>query len=99
MAHTIVTGDPGTALDPAAGGGVPPFQLLQWKHAIRLEQFGLKHSSGRSVKVHAARMFGMSSRINAGIVLAEIQRRLDAFDLSRTSVSLCDTKVNAGRTK
>ena len=52
---------------------VVPFQLLQWKHAIRLEGKGLKHSSGRSVKAHAARHFGMSPRIKREKVLELIE--------------------------
>lgn len=37
---------------------VPTFQLLQWKYAIKLERLGMKHSSGRSVRAHAARVLG-----------------------------------------
>lgn len=47
------------------GCAVPVFQLLQWKHAIRLEAKGLRHSSGRSVRAHAARVLGCK-RTDAG---------------------------------
>lgn len=57
---------------------VVPFQLLQWKHAIRLEAKGLRHSSGRSVKAHAARAFGLSPRAKREKVLEHIEAALDA---------------------
>lgn len=57
---TLAPGD----LRPS-GCAVPVFQLLQWKHAIRLEAKGLRHSSGRSVRAHAARVLGCK-RAEAG---------------------------------
>jgi hypothetical protein len=41
--------------------GVPIFQLLQWKYAIKLESKGLKHSRG-SVTAHAKRVLGISGK-------------------------------------
>jgi hypothetical protein len=55
------------------GCEVPVFQLLQWKYAIRLEGAGLRHSSGRSVKAHAARKLGLSARAPRAEVLAKIE--------------------------
>lgn len=63
-------------LDSKSGGGVPVFQLLQWKHAIRLEALGMRHSRG-SVTAHAKR--ALNIRGNRDKVQAEIQRRLDAY--------------------
>lgn len=48
------------------------FQLLQWKGAIKLEAAGMKHSSGRSVKAHAARELGMPVRSTHKQVIAKI---------------------------
>ena len=56
---------------------VRPFQLIQWKHAIRLEEKGIKVAR-RSVKAHAARHFGLSPRAKRSEVLAHIQAALDA---------------------
>lgn len=51
---------------------VSVFQLLQWKHAIRLEGKGLRHSSGRSVRAHAAKILGCKR----GEVAERIERLL-----------------------
>ena len=60
------------------GRQVQAWPLLQWKFAIKLEQRGLHHSKG-SVKAHAARMLGLSPRAKPEVVLAEIEKRLQAF--------------------
>lgn len=64
--------------------GVPVFQLLQWKHAIRLEAKGLKHSSGRSVYAHAKRILGIKG--NRDKVLAHIQSLLDSHEKCTTKI-------------
>lgn len=53
--------------------GVPVFQLLQWKHAIRLEAKGIKF--GRSVHAHAKHVLGITG--NREKVIAHIQTILD----------------------
>lgn len=70
----LVPGD----LSPS-GCAVPVFQLLQWKHAIRLEALGLRHSSGRSCRAHAARVLGVkrgeaAARIEALLAQALAER-------------------------
>lgn len=35
------------------------FQLLQWKHALRLEKVGLKMSGGRKVSTHLRGLLGV----------------------------------------
>lgn len=54
------------------------FQLLQWKYAIRCEARGMRHSSGRSVKAHAARMLGLRPSTPADVVIARIEEVLAA---------------------
>lgn len=39
--------------------GIEAFHLLQLKHAIRLEQLGLRHSSGLSARKYAAELLGL----------------------------------------
>jgi hypothetical protein len=53
------------------------FQLLQWKAAIKLEKLGMKHSSGRSVRKHAAIALGMPPFCKCDEVLAKIQERIN----------------------
>jgi hypothetical protein len=56
---------------------IPLWQLLQWKAAIRLERLGMKHSSGRSVRKHAAEALGMRPMAPASAVLSRIQALID----------------------
>lgn len=60
-----------------------PFQLLQWKHAIKLEKLGLRVSRGRKVTPHAAKFFGLPVRSKADAVLGHIQGALDACEKAR----------------
>lgn len=62
---------------------IPPFQLLQWRAAIKLEALGMHHSSGRSANAHAAKMLGLPLRSRREAVLAEIQMYLDALKQGR----------------
>lgn len=57
---------------------VYPFQLLQWKHAIRMEARGMKHSSGRSVRKHACEALGLPPRTKHDEVVARIDEILEA---------------------
>jgi len=61
------------------GSGVAAFQLLQWKYAIRLEQAGMRHSSGRSVRKFAAQNLGLAANAKAPVVLAAIEEHLAAI--------------------
>jgi len=56
---------------------VRPFQLLQWKHAIRLETKGIKVAR-KSVRTHAAKHFGMKPRAPHEKVLEVIEAILEA---------------------
>lgn len=58
------------------GEGVKAFQLLAWKYAIRSEQRGMHHSSGRSVRKFAAERLGLPPRSKPEIVIAKIDERL-----------------------
>ena len=55
---------------------VPVFQLLQWKYAIKLEQKGMRHSSGRSVRKHAAVSLGLKPNAKADWVIQKIDQIL-----------------------
>ncbi len=58
------------------GCDVPIFQLLQFKHAIRLEAIGMRHSSGRSVCAHAKRVLGLPRGMRRENVVARIEEIL-----------------------
>lgn len=58
---------------------VNAFQLLQWKHAIKLEEKGIK-IAGRSVRAHAGKRFGMGSRPPFALIQRNIQSALDALE-------------------
>lgn len=60
--------------------GVTAYHLLAWKYAIKLEAKGLKHSSGKSVRVHAARYFGLSPRTPALQVIQLIDKELKRLE-------------------
>jgi hypothetical protein len=36
-----------------------PFQLLQWKHALKLEKVGMTMSRGRKVSTHMRKLMGL----------------------------------------
>ncbi len=68
---------------------LPTWTLLQWKHAIRLEE-RTRHLPGkpfpRSVRLHAAKNLGMPGRPKAAKVLevidAELAQREDGSGLT-----------------
>lgn len=72
----ITKTDAGTILTAPHTTGV--WHLIQWKHAIRLEGLGIKIAR-RSVTAHAKRVLGI--RGSRTEVIAEIQRRIDAYML------------------
>ena len=47
------------------------FQLMQWKHAVRLEAEGIKIAR-RSVRTHAARALGLGPRTEHATVVAHL---------------------------
>lgn len=60
---------------------VTPFQLMQWKAWLRMEirrGKACRHSSGRSVKAHAARHFGLRARAPRELVLQHVEAALAA---------------------
>lgn len=50
------------------------FQLLQWKAAVKLEAKGMKHSSGRSVRAHVCRVFGLRPRLPHAQVITFLEQ-------------------------
>lgn len=67
-----------TAKQTPVMSNIPVFQLLQWKYAIRLQMAGMKHSSGRSVRRHAAIKLGLKPNSKGDVVIAKIQEKIDA---------------------
>lgn len=61
---------------------VTPFQLLQWKHAISLEEKGIKNSRG-SVNAHVGRVFGLKPRTPRRHTLALVETCLEACKANR----------------
>jgi len=59
------------------------FQLLQWKYAIGLESLGLRHSSRRSIRAHAARNLGLEPGTKASLVVDRINEILEKIQRSR----------------
>lgn len=55
-----------------------PFQLLQWKHAVKLEKLGMRVSRGRKVTPHAKRFFGLKRNATPELVIQHIEAALDA---------------------
>lgn len=55
-----------------------PFQLIQWKHAIRLEEKGLRVTRGRKVTPHVRRFFGLRPRCPVAKVLEHVDAAIDA---------------------
>jgi len=73
---------------------VTPFQLLQWKHAIRLEDMGIKHSRG-SVNAHAGRVLGLPKRTKRAVTLEHIEAALDACKAANVPmVSVVEIQVD-----
>lgn len=52
------------------------FNLLQLKHAIKLEELGMK-TRGGSANAHAARLLGLPGRPNRKTVLAAIEEKIE----------------------
>jgi len=55
-----------------------PFQLMQWKFAVKMEAKGLRVTSGRKVTPHAAKAFGLRPRAKAELVLEHIEAAIAA---------------------
>ena len=57
--------------------GISVYRLVAAKHAIRLEQAGLKFSKGRSWSTVMRREFGLSPRCSREIIIRAIDRKLE----------------------
>lgn len=51
-------------------------QLVQLKHAIKLESLGMKHSSGKSANAFACKLLGLPRGTKKEITLQRIQEVL-----------------------
>jgi hypothetical protein len=68
-----------TTLVNVNGVGVTLFQLIQWKHALRLEEAGLKLSRGRSVSAHVKKTFGFPRNTKRSVLVKWLDSVLDAL--------------------
>lgn len=53
------------------------FQLLQWKHALRLEEKGMTLSRGRKVSTHLRCMLGLKRSYSIKQISKVVEERLD----------------------
>lgn len=54
---------------------VSVYQLIQWKHAIKLEAKGIRVAR-KSVNAHAGKVFGLGPRAKREVVLEHIEKAL-----------------------
>jgi len=59
------------------------FQLLQWKHALRLELKGLTMSRGRKVSTHIRKLAGLKRSVKIESLLALVTDILDQHNGTR----------------
>lgn len=64
------------------------FQLKVVISAIKLEQKGMRHSSGRSVKAMWARKFGLSSHTKAEEVIQRLQEQINHYEAEHEMANL-----------
>jgi len=57
-----------------------PFQLLQWKHALKLERVGLTMSGGRKVSTHLRKLLGLKRTTEVEVLEAWVQDTLAAIE-------------------
>lgn len=62
--------------------GILAFHLIAAKHAIRLEELGMKHRKG-SARKHWAILLGLPERAPHAEVVDAIQARIDAIRTAR----------------
>ena len=53
------------------------FQLLQWKHALRLEAKGITMSRGRKVSTHLRKLLGQKRNFPIADLLAWVESTLE----------------------
>lgn len=56
------------------------FQLLQWKHALKLEKVGLKMSGGRKVSTHLRKLLGVKRTYPIDALEQWVQDTIDAVE-------------------
>lgn len=56
------------------------FQLLQWKHALRLEKVGLKMSGGRKVSTHLRKLLGVKRTYKIEDLQAWVEGTIEAVE-------------------
>lgn len=56
------------------------FQLIQWKHALKLEKVGLKMSGGRKVSTHLRKLLGVKRTYPIDALEQWVQATIDAVE-------------------
>lgn len=74
---TVVNTPGGTLI---TGDHIPIAQLLVLKSAVRLEGLGMKHSSGKSMRRHAARLLGIDPRSSIDDVIGALVKRIEELN-------------------
>lgn len=59
------------------------FQLLQWKHALKLERVGMTMSGGRKVSTHLRKLLGLKRTTKIEVLQEWVQNTLDAIEEAR----------------
>jgi hypothetical protein len=62
---TLITGD-----------HIPIARLIALKGAVKLEGLGMRHSSGKSMRKHAARLLGISPHSSTDDVVGALVKRI-----------------------
>lgn len=57
---------------------VTPFQLLQWRGAVKIESRGMRVTRGRKVTPHVKRFFGLKRNASTELVLEHIEAAIAA---------------------
>ena len=74
---TIVINDAGDTVEAY------DFQLLQWKHALKLERIGMTMSGGRKVSTHLRKLLGLKRTTKIEVLQEWVQNTLDAIEEAR----------------
>lgn len=59
------------------GDGIVYAQLCALKGAVKLEKVGMRHSSGRSARKHAAKLMKLKPRASYDDVIAALEKRIN----------------------
>ncbi len=60
------------------------FQLLQWKHALKLEKLGMTMSRGRKVSTHLRKLMGLKRSASIDYLLTWVESVLEQIETGDT---------------